>query len=1639
MQTKPQTLYYIVFLISFCIITLSNEEPLYDVSINEYEETVFPLDGAENVFYYLPSEQMFSNKRTAMIYAYSDTVNVFSMESVYEQSGNVIPQRQAFHNGYAVIVDLASYSDINETKVKFTITPSQTNGVYKVNSGLKYIDSTHSSPIPFKLMETVYGFTETQHINELCYTLNETSISDNDNNNNVYLFANVYSQYMRVEVKEKTSLNTVYVYDLYFNNYVILSSDIYNKDTHIICFNSEVQQNEYLSFTFQLIPESYLINNSPKLIYVSPLINGVQNIHYIPNNGLIYYRHRSFEGESLNIHLTVLEGNAMLYGYLCETFPSCDINITNNSLVKKAFKLGNEYLINEHNMIKDKEIFFDNTYQYFAVVYCNNTESSTNEGCRYIIDMNSEKDEIELLAYTEYANVIQQEEQLYSFRLVDLTNIEQITFSIQATFGNVELYIYDEQHTLIEDVNVELFSTKQVYTITSNIKHEYHLVVKTTSDVAFYSIKVELNVLRKTSLQRGMTYIEQLTLNKVSIFQFENALKGKDFYLNVNAQNCVVDLVYDSNSLNKENKQSFQSIIKSDALSIMFSLNIKESLYQNKDKCNVIVYGNYISNEEPITLLTENTRHPITINNGVDSVVYAFPVIKHNDNSNIMLITIEELTVNTNVTVKVTINNKQYLNKEVNAGHDRTFEINKSMLKDDIKEDEVLIGKITITRKTQAEGDINMLLSINYQNKTPMYFNKNKFINAQLLPQEMKYFYTDIYYNRNDEDDELQEIEIVFEHSYGEAYAKIVSKDYIENKEKVDWGGRVILPNKDETESNEYKQILTFNTNSNSFTFNLTELPSTLCTSGCELYVAVLSNETMTSSAQTLFNEIQLIYRLSSDVSQINIDQTIKGSLQNDQCRYYNIHITKDLDKLQINFNSLFAVLYVNIDNTKPSSANHKFELNTDETSLLLYAFDVISKGNTFNNTNFTVGVCIEGDKYVKGYNYYSFSFDPQFTDNNYTTKYTRYGVTDSINLSTSENGVLIIPFNSYNSITNAVFYVYDQIDMSQKYNINGMVVNFADIDTNNYDYLKSLIQTESLYNFSSLHSNEITIQYNLSDVYVILSIQKESSTTSTINVISSYYDIGFKSTSLLPYMGHSQLYCIHPNNTNSSFYVFDSEENVEEPNKYSYSIYTLKGNGSVFQHNLLPNMYVNLNEHNHLIINNNGTSELLVLIQYKLIKESISFDQMALNVKNSMSYNSIQMPFAFYFKTHSTININNVKINIKDVYYSEQNSNGNLILDKLNIALYKVNNTFIQNKIKDNNVLPTSTASFAKYFLEENIAIFTHEQFKNDMNREFTYYYISLEDPQPSRSGKYSFTSEYLISSASNDKVNIIPNEYTYGLYTTETLTYKLTPEHPNDSYYYIEFAEAMIHHESYNENGYLSYVILSEAETTIISDEKMNGKHVIILSTIQNHSIDVIIRKSQTVFYTVPQVEYVIKYKSSNSKDNLPSINKLDVPTCTKQQNKNYKCTINIPNADTVKLTLKGYNISEYKNITSTICDNFNTTKLKYIYHKTESFDYTQTFSFAIPAEQVHLSLMLSYYNHSTEEIKEAYDVVVISESANGNSSWAVFLIITILVFLILGMLCYCRHLKAKNNRLGVMNAGISNMLNNYEEFDE
>ena len=96
---------------------------------------------------------------------------------------------------------------------------------------------------------------------------------------------------------------------------------------------------------------------------------------------------------------------------------------------------------------------------------------------------------------------------------------------------------------------------------------------------------------------------------------------------------------------------------------------------------------------------------------------------------------------------------------------------------------------------------------------------------------------------------------------------------------------------------------------------------------------------------------------------------------------------------------TLLAVLYINIDNSKPSSVKHNFEMNAQETKLLLYSFDVIKK-DTFNNANFTIGVCIESGKYVKGYNYYSFSFDPQFSGNEYTNKFSRYGITDSINMS---------------------------------------------------------------------------------------------------------------------------------------------------------------------------------------------------------------------------------------------------------------------------------------------------------------------------------------------------------------------------------------------------------------------------------------------------------------------------------------------------------------------------------------------------------------------------------------------------------------------------------------------------------------
>jgi hypothetical protein len=125
---------------------------------------------------------------------------------------------------------------------------------------------------------------------------------------------------------------------------------------------------------------------------------------------------------------------------------------------------------------------------------------------------------------------------------------------------------------------------------------------------------------------------------------------------------------------------------------------------------------------------------------------------------------------------------------------------------------------------------------------SPEYIYKNIVNDYKILPNDKKYFYTQIDFN------EEGEINFNFIQGNGQVYAKIVKKEEIE--EHFNWNKRVKLP------ESEDKNLLNYNQIYQNITY--TKDDTKKCEKGCELYIQVRSNEITYKRSE--FTEFLFLY-----------------------------------------------------------------------------------------------------------------------------------------------------------------------------------------------------------------------------------------------------------------------------------------------------------------------------------------------------------------------------------------------------------------------------------------------------------------------------------------------------------------------------------------------------------------------------------------------------------------------------------------------------------------------------------------------------------------------------------------------------------------------------------------------------------
>ncbi|MBO6243964.1 MAG: hypothetical protein J6O41_05300, partial [Clostridia bacterium] len=586
----------------------------------------FKLSHNSKVYYKVPSSITYRN---ILIYGLGEDWNFFEMEASYTASSGItrnLKVRQIFHNGYGVIVDLNRVGAGNEIVISLTAI-SDSGKERKVEVGFECTDQEIDYKRGVNILEHVYGATS---YSENCYEMTENV----DFNKHPVLLINAFTQAVSFVVRKKSNHEKKYSQDGFHNSFIRLL-EAFNKDNDYFCikkFTPKDRLEEELgesSYDFQIYYEDDLPNNQ---MFIMPLINGKIYTHSLNRGSVMVYRHSIFAGYSdpnenkiYSANLLKIRGNPKLYGYTCETYPDCVVTKDTEGL--EEIERINQYFVNkrlnaEGNTVEDSkgEPVSEIRKQYLSVVICDTEESDPNYGeCKYTIEINNEREGIQLIPERVFATSILPGSNYFSVRISNYQDVSKLNITLTVLTGNAYMNIFSDYYNTkrITDYNHHKIFRREVFEFPLSRIREIYWGEIICTEPAFIELKYVTDFHFKGYIMTnpGEVNIEYIN-KKGSQFPYEiqnpyyyhplneNLDKNKDYMFKIRSKECSMFYNYNYNNMPNTAKVDMQfdrSQPYTYLTSFAFMTTVDNYNYNTEDDstdCAMILYSGEIDSPE---------------------------------------------------------------------------------------------------------------------------------------------------------------------------------------------------------------------------------------------------------------------------------------------------------------------------------------------------------------------------------------------------------------------------------------------------------------------------------------------------------------------------------------------------------------------------------------------------------------------------------------------------------------------------------------------------------------------------------------------------------------------------------------------------------------------------------------------------------------------------------------------------------------------------------------------------------------------------------------------------------------------------------------------------------------------------------
>ena len=792
----------------------------------------------------------------------------------------------------------------------------------------------------------IIGALESVGIKIECFKMSSFASEMYKNVDKFYLTGRLHSQYAYIYVKDESDKIIDDSKEMIRGGYLskIIKS---NNKMKQICFefppNEEKIKANDVIFTISL---SEYENLDPLYNYYPPQMTGQIYRRMLPKGSISFFSSTDLNKSAKKYYYNMYskKGVPKMYIAECTTYPNCQYSLddlknlqspksTNQMTIWTTDSDLSSTLGNKKNVI---------------VVHCSDDGNDDSGYCIFETLIYNKGQDIHLVENEKFSKFVTKDEKGV-FRLDFGVGIktQRVTVDIMIFSGDVNfkvLEIKNSGNNLKADKE-DIDANYLKYYLSNKIFFHFNLagvsivelnIEYTPSLNSFFTIQYGTNEYNFYQLEEtvpsGESYLVEIDptqsqRTKNVILQNFRYKKEKPFLSNFFALNCDFTVKRGDDTINFFDRYAQEVLTKeskgynSENYNYEIKISNPELSNYNHKMCMLYVSGIETNDDyENEVIVGENINQQIIFENGFEKVRFLYPQADSEKDLAIYVNVVDQAYYG----IKIFFNNKEY--KTYNITRTTIYYVPGFDILQECGENKLCLVIVQVDLNNKfVKTDPMIEITIRQIKNIPSYIQKGLAKRDFTCGDNFYYLYTDV--GKNEEGEVL----VDFMRDFGNVWGKIVRKDQTTPDEEANWKGIYRMPSQDWEDSLEYngyiKKLIIRTEN------------TVDCIEGCYLLLSIRISQIGDYADDSKFYPFSILTKITpnnkayTDIPKIviQVDEYIIGNVDvssNDRINdFYEVWLPHDADRVDFDWQSGVAGLYVNLGGSRPTTKNADFKL----------------------------------------------------------------------------------------------------------------------------------------------------------------------------------------------------------------------------------------------------------------------------------------------------------------------------------------------------------------------------------------------------------------------------------------------------------------------------------------------------------------------------------------------------------------------------------------------------------------------------------------------------------------------------------------------------------------------------------------